>query len=79
MPKSNGDQTMVRSEMRQGVHTIYEPDIHRMKQIDYHTEDQVRFSRNTYDTEADAWAAFDRQEVRFGNWYAAGTKTPPNR
>ena len=50
---------MVRSEMRQGIHTTYNLAIHRMKQIDYHTQDQVQFSLHTYDSDADAWIAFD--------------------
>jgi hypothetical protein len=67
---------MVRSEMRQGIHTNYNLAIHRMKQIDYYTQDQVRFSLHTYDSDADAWIAFDRESIKFGKWLAAGTKAP---
>ena len=62
--------------MREGVHTIYHPALHRMEQIDYHTEDQVRFSLHIYDSEADAWIAFDRESMKFGKWMPAGTTAP---
>jgi hypothetical protein len=47
-----------------------------MKQIDYHTEEQVGFSLHTYDSEADALIAFDRESMKFGKGLPAGTKTP---
>ena len=67
---------MVRSEMRQGVHTIYNHALHRMKQIDYHAAQQVRFSLHTYESEADGWIALDRDDVKFGRWHPAGTPAP---
>lgn len=66
----------MRSELRQGVQTIYGIDIRRMKQIDHQAQERVKFSLDTYETEAAAWSAFEREGMGFGGWLPAGTEAP---
>ena len=69
-------RTMLRSEMRQGVDTIYETDLLRMKQTDNHTQGRFRSRTDTCQPETDAWAVFDRLSMRFGRWLPTGIAAP---
>jgi hypothetical protein len=64
---------MVRSITRQGIFTMYDPDIRRMRQKNY--DNRVRFSLETYSYE-DAWKADDRIDVIYGQWFPPETKAP---
>jgi hypothetical protein len=45
-------------------------------QIAFLRSSLVRFSLHTYDREANAWIASDREEVKFVKWLPAGTLAP---
>jgi hypothetical protein len=51
-----------------GVLTQFDEKTKRVQQIDYLRGDRVRFSRQTFQDEAAAAAAFGRQTVAFEIW-----------